>query len=319
MFNTVEAASARVKISLESVGALNSPPRPLLDPSSSIDQSTPKTLADSGTDQSVRKIVSEIKPKNRLYRTAISPGANNEPLGIAPQFCLSSSSSPQPLRSAVVVPRLMISIHSVLCSAPAGSYMISVITTLPVSLSVTLLVDSPRTKPGAEAVNFTGRVALKSALSSSVITKSTEDCPSGMVTVSGTVATAVFELLSVTTTAPVVPRFRETVPLAVPAFSATDCGTVTLNVEVSAVAKFATVGSTNPGNGSPTVLPVTRMLSIAHHQSLVPVLMKRNFIEPVSGFGTFTTRRSLTFGAVALPRVLLVSSVNRFVQVVPLS
>ena len=127
------------------------------------------------------------------------------------------------------------------------------------------------------------------------------------------------ELVSVTTTAPVVFKLRDTDPVDVATFSATDSGTETIRVDASAVVKFARVGSTNPGNGNPTVSPLTMILSIAHHQSFVPVFMKRNFIDPVSGFGTLTTRRSLTLGAFAVPRVLLVSSFKRFVQVAPLS
>ena len=63
---TLEDASRRVRISLVKVGALNNPPRPLFEPSSSIDQFTPKTLDDAGTFQSVRNVVSVMRPKNLL-------------------------------------------------------------------------------------------------------------------------------------------------------------------------------------------------------------------------------------------------------------
>ena len=61
------------------------------------------------------------------------------------------------------------------------------------------------------------------------------------------------------------------------------------------------------------------MLSIAHQKSFVPVLVQRKTIVPSSGFGTDTVRCSLTLAADAVPDVLLLSSVRRFVQVAPAS
>src|SRR5690606_35476520 len=105
------------------------------------------------------------------------------------------------------------------------------------------------------------------ALSTAVIEKSTDACPSGIMTLAGTVASSGSLLVRLTTTASVVPKLRDTVAVATPPFSAMlPVGTATLNVGVSAVVKLHAVVSAMAPKPAPNVLPVTEILSTAHHQ-----------------------------------------------------
>ena len=153
-----------------------------------------------------------------------------------------------------------------------------------------------------------------------VIGNVTDSWPFGIVTVAGTVAAPVSLLASVTTRSPTVPRVLVTVAVsgASPSVAVAE-GQTSWSVLASAVVKFHVVAAVIPGLGRPSTVPVTLMLSIAHHQSFEPVLDQRKTIVPSSGFGTDTVRSSLTLAAVAVPDVLLLSSVRRFVQVAPAS
>ncbi len=107
------------------------------------------------------------------------------------------------------------------------------------SLSVTCSVSLPLLNPVAEAVIVT--VCVPSTIASSTAAKVTvtEDCPAGIVTVAGTVASVVSLLDRFTVRAAVVfvLRLIVTVVAAEPAFSATEAAaTLTVSVGDSAPA-----------------------------------------------------------------------------------
>ena len=101
-------------------------------------------------------------------------------------------------------------------------------------------VTVAETEKKSVAVAVITELCVPSARRSSTpeIEKVTDDWPSGIVTVAGTVAADVVPLASATTSAPEVPAaaLRVTVPVATPPFSLIDAGVnVTVRVGASAV------------------------------------------------------------------------------------
>ena len=107
--------------------------------------------------------------------------------------------------------------------------------------------------------------------STAVIGKVTDDWPSGISTVAGTVASDVSLLESVTSTSPVGRLLRDTVAVAVPPFSLIELGLIArVSLGDSGVVKFQNAASERPAYSPPTMFPVIFMLSTPHHQSFVP-------------------------------------------------
>ena len=138
------------------------------------------------------------------------------------------------------------------------------------------------------------------ASSTAVIGNVTDCWPSGIRTVAGTVASVRSLLESVTSTSPIGRLLRLTVPVAVPPFSLIAARSiVSVSLGDSGVAKFQNVPSLRPAYSPPTMSPVTFMLSTPHHQSFVPVTVKRNTSD-VPPTGLFTAPKA----APPLPSVL---------------